>query len=326
MTLDVHPLVESLAHARASEGTMTASTMTFVLFFQDDFVAGWATERTRAVANKHPSRVIVFNATKDAADSHVEPPSANGEWVEIGSKGSAPPELGAALTLLELPEAPVVLAWIAGNLASDARFALLAKMASTVIVSSSVIKTDGSGLHDLTEFIERFPEIAVQDISYLRLAAWQEIVAEFFDEPETHGELDAVTDVEVMAGSDPEMYYLLGWLASRLAWTPTGKGTFAKPTGETVRFTMIHGGSARRLSRIALTTPNATFCAEVHPQDDATINLHVDGAHARGERCAPMHSVDIASLVERAILATGRDEVFIESLAMAKHIMERQTP
>lgn len=304
---------------------MTASTMTFVLFFQDAFVAGWASERTRAVAEKHPSRIIVFDATKDATESHVEPPSKTGEWVAIGANGSDPHEMAAALATLELPEAPVVLAWIADGLATDVRFATLAKMAGTVIVSSSVITTDGSGLHDLTAFIDRFPEIAVQDISYLRLAAWQEVVAEFFDDPELLAELEAVHEVEVMAGSDPEMYYLLGWLASRLAWTPVGRGTLTNSSGETIHFTMVHEGPPRRLSRVVLKSPGSSYIAEVHPNDDAAICLRVEGKRARDEHCAPMHSVDIASLVERAILMPGRDEVFIESLAMAKHIQERQT-
>ena len=303
---------------------MTASTMTFVLFFQDGFVAGWASERTRAVADKHPSRVIVFDATKDATSSRVEPP-ARGEWIEIGAKDCDQHELAAALATLELPEAPVVLTWIAGGLSTDARFATLAKMAGTVIVSSSVITTDGSGLADLTAFIDRFPEIPVQDISYLRLAAWQEVVAEFFDDPELLPELEGVREVEVMAGSDPEMYYLLGWLASRLAWTPVGRGSLTNASGATVAFSMVRDGPPRRLSRVVLKSAKSSYIAEVHPQDDAAICLRVEGAHARDERCAPMHSVDIASLVERAILVTGRDEVFIESLAMAKHIMERQT-
>jgi glucose-6-phosphate dehydrogenase assembly protein OpcA len=304
---------------------MSASTMTFVLFFQDAFVAGWASERTRAVADKHPSRVIIFDGTQGAERSYSQPPSHRGEWVEIGVKGSDPHEMGAALTMLELPEAPVVLNWIAGDFANDARFALLAKMAGTVIVSSSVIKTDGTGLHDLTSFIERFPEIAVQDVSYLRLAAWQELVAEFFDDDAAFLELEAVREVEVMAGSDPEMYYLLGWLASRLAWTPVGNGGFTNSNGATIKFTMTHDGPPRRLSRVSLKTAESSYTAEVHPADDSAICLRVEGAHARDERCSPMHSVDIASLVERAILTTGRDEVFIESLAMAKHIMERQT-
>ncbi len=323
--MDVHPLVDALAKARSGEGSTTsASTMTFVLFFEDANVAGWASERTRAVADKHPSRVIVFDGTRDPAQSCVGASSVRGEWIDIGAKASDPHGMAAALSTLELPEAPVVLTWIAGNLANDARFALLAKMAGTVIVSYSVIRTDGSGLADLTAFIERFPEIAVQDVSYLRLAAWQEVVAEFFDD-EFLGELATVHDVEVMAGSDPEMYYLLGWLASRLSWTPSGSGRFTNTAGSTIAFTMTHNGPPRRLSRVAIKTANAAFIAEVHPNDDAAICLRIEGARPRDERCAPMHSVDIASLVERAILTSGRDEVFVESLAMAKHIMERQT-
>jgi hypothetical protein len=61
----------------------------------------------------------------------------------------------------------------------------------------------------------------------------------------------------------------------------------------------------------------------VHPQDQAAICLDVTGSTACPSRCAPLHTVDLASLVERAILGRARDEVFVETLTMAKHIIER---
>ena len=321
MSLDVHPVVDALAKGRHDPGAMKTATMTFVIFFGDGEGADWVRGRAHALAQKHPSRVVVFDANKSEGERVIEPPSRS-EWVEIGVAHASPSELEAALTMLELPEAPVVLLWIAQALSADERFLTLARRATTTICSTSVARTDERPLRDLTEFVERHPEILIQDVAYLRLVAWQELIAEFFDEPDCRAELDLVRKVEVTAGSDAEMYYLLGWLASRLAWTPLDGSTFSAKSG-TVRFSMIRDGPARRLSKVVLATEHASFCASVHPQDQDAICLDVTGSAACPSRCAPLHTVDLASLVERAILARTRDEVFIESLTMAKHIIER---
>jgi glucose-6-phosphate dehydrogenase assembly protein OpcA len=148
-------------------------------------------------------------------------------------------------------------------------------------------------------------------------------VAEFFDEDHFAAELPKLREIDLTAGSDSEMYYLLGWLASRLAWTPTGKNAFSTSDGREVSFRMDHDGPPRRLSAIELQSDDVTFRACVHESDDSAVTLNTTGAKSRGERHAPLHTLDIASLIERAILINSRDEVFIETLAMAKHIMER---
>ncbi len=322
MSLDVHPVVDALAKARQDPGAMKTATMTFVIFFGDGEGADWVRGRAHALAEKHPSRVVVFDANKNEDERVVEPSQRRGEWVEIGVHDAAPSELDAALAMLRLPEAPVVLLWIAEALSADERFLTLARRADTTICSTSVARTDERPLRDLTNFVQAHPEIPVQDVAYLRLGAWQELIAEFFDEPDCRGELEALQSVEVTAGSDAEMYYLLGWLASRLAWTPLDGSTFAAKTGN-VHFKMVHDGPPRRLSKVVLASERASFTASVHPQDQSAICLDVTGFTACPSRCAPLHTVDLASLVERAILGRARDEVFMESLSMAKLIIER---
>jgi glucose-6-phosphate dehydrogenase assembly protein OpcA len=322
VSLDVHPVVEALAKGRQDPGAMKTATMTFVIFFGDGEGADWVRGRAHALATKHPSRVVVFDANKNEDERIIEPSQARGEWVEIGVRDASPAELDAALTMLELPEAPVVLLWIAEALSADERFLTLARRATTTICSTSVARTDERPLRDLTHFVEEHPEIPVQDVAYLRLGAWQELIAEFFDEADCRSELEALRSVEVTAGSDAEMYYLLGWLASRLAWTPLDGSTFAAKGGN-VHYSMIHDGPARRLSKVVLASEHASFSASVHPQDQAAICLDVTGSTACPSRCAPLHTVDLASLVERAILGRARDEVFVETLTMAKHIIER---
>jgi glucose-6-phosphate dehydrogenase assembly protein OpcA len=323
VSLDVHPLVDELAKARREPGAMKAATMTFVIFFGAGEGADWVRGRAHALAEKHPSRVVIFDANKPEDERIIEPAQARGEWVEIGVRDAAPAELDAALTMLELPEAPVVLLWIAEALSADERFLALARRADTTICSTSVARTDERPLRDLASFVEAHPEILIQDVAYLRLAAWQELIAEFFDEPECRNELAMLRRVEVTAGSDAEMYYLLGWLASRLDWTPAGADTFTTQSGS-VKVAMVHDGPPRRLTRVVLASEKATFSASVHPEDQGAICLDVTGSTACPSRCTPLHTVDLASLVERAILTRARDQVFAESLTMAKYIIERR--
>jgi glucose-6-phosphate dehydrogenase assembly protein OpcA len=305
---------------------MNAATMTLVVFFENEQIASWVTQRTRAIAEKHPSRVLMFDGTKNEGDQHAEPSLTRGEWVEVGVKGSDAPELAAALSELALPEAPVVMAWIATGIQADDRFVALAKLAHTIVVSSSVIKSDETPLRDLIAFVEDHPDIVVQDISYLRLFAWQELIAEFFDEPELLQELTALREVQVAGGSDAEMYYLLGWLASRLDWTPCAADEFCNSAGDIIHFSLRHEGSARRLSKVVLKSKDVVFTAEVHPDDPDAVCLEVSGAKTRKQRCTPLHTMDIASLIERAILRNTVDEVFEQSLTMAKLIIERKVP
>jgi glucose-6-phosphate dehydrogenase assembly protein OpcA len=324
MSLDVHPIVDELTAARHNESSMKAATMTLAVFFENPAFTPWVTQRTHAIADKHPSRVLMFDASKREGDQHAEPSLARGEWVEVGCNGSDANELSEALSMLALPEAPIVLAWLASGMQHDRRFVALAKIADTVVVSSSAINSDVSALRDLMAFMNNDPEISVQDVSYLRLSAWQELIAEFFDEPEFLAELSQLREVEVAAGSDPEMYYLLGWLASRLSWTPCSENAFCNSKGETIRFSLARDGTERRLTRVVLKSGDVTFRAWVLEDDPDAVCLEVSGAKHRPTRCAPLHTMDIASLIERAILTNAPDEVFLESLEIAKLIIERK--
>jgi glucose-6-phosphate dehydrogenase assembly protein OpcA len=324
VSLDVHPIVDELTAARHSESAMKAATMTLVVFFENPSVASWVTHRAHLIAEKHPSRVLMFDGTKNEGEQHAEPSVARGEWVEVGVRGSRSDELAEALSMLALPEAPVVLAWVATGIQHDDRFVALAQVADTVVVSSSAIAADDSALRDLTAFVAIHPQIVVQDISYLRLGAWQELIAEFFDEPQFLSELTELRDVEISAGSDAEMYYLLGWLASRLGWMPCTPNELCNSNGNTIRFSLAREGTPRRLARVILKSKAVTFSAQVLESDPDAVCLEVTGAKHRDRRCAPLHTMDIASLIERALLRKSQDEIFMQSLTMAKLIMERK--
>ena len=73
-------------------------------------------------------------------------------------------------------------------------------------------------IRELGEFLTRFPGVALQDLAFLRLAPWQDMIAQFFDDPALREDLFSLTALEIESGSAAEALYLAGWLGSRLCF------------------------------------------------------------------------------------------------------------
>ena len=222
------------------------------------------------LASKHPSRVIVLDATAAETVRRVE----ERDWIELGVKSADAEVVRSAVAALRLPDAPVILLWIAPGIGDDDRFCQLSPEARTIVYNSSLVHEGGESLDELVAYSQRHPELALADIAYLRLAPWQESVAIFFD-----GRVEELPDmrrVEIACGSDPEGFYLLGWLASRLRWRPGDGDTLIDEAGNRIEFAISREGEPRRIRRVALTTKHATFVAEVDRRGE-TISLSVTG-------------------------------------------------
>lgn len=297
--------------------------MTFAVYHDDPGIDSWLRGRIEQVTGKHPSRVLDLDGSQPAQpqqDSGEHPP----EWNDVPVGGMSPEQLVSTVKRLELLEAPLVLAWIA-RLQDDRRFAELAKIANTLIVSTSALGTGDEALRDICSFTQAHPEVVLHDIAYLRLGTWQEIIAEFFDEPNVLDELYNIRRVEVVSGSDAEALYLIAWLASRLQWKPCGHSEFCNIIDESIEFTIKREGQARRLTSVSLISPQSTFTAAVHDDDQDAIVCTVTGKHPRQSRTMPVTKVDVASLVERAVLHPHHDPIFTATLHTASRILEHRT-
>ncbi len=323
MSLDVAPLVDELNQARNNNGP-NAATMTFVVYFEDASIADWIRERTRLVIAQHPARVIVLDGSQTPESQRIDTLAMQAEWIEIGVRGTSGTDLENAVAELALAEAPIVLAWIASRITADDRFPTLARRVQTVICNSSVMDCGTAPQRDLIAFMEQHPEIHVQDLAYLRIAGWQDVIAQFFDERETMDDLFHLHRVEIACGSEAEAYYFLGWLASRLEWQPCQGNTMCNRDGETITFNIIREGPPRRLQRVTASSDGTTFSAQVLEGDSNVMCLEATGEHAKDRRCAPVFGMELASLVQRAILQKQRDRVFQETTAMVKQIIDRQ--
>lgn len=317
--MNLTPVLDELTESCRERGPdATVGTMTIVVFFENPVIGELARDRIHLLAAKHPSRVIVLDGAQGENMYVVD----GCDWIELGVKGSGPEMLRSAVGALRLPEAPVVLLWIASGIEDDVRFAMLREGVQTVVYNSSLLDVDHAALCELVEYVERHPEVPLADIAYLRLSPWQECVALLFDGSAV-GALGDLQRVEIGCGSEPEAFYLLGWLASRLQWTPSAGDAFLSKSGKRITFAILHEGEPRRVRRIALHTSDGSYLAEVTPNEQ-TIHLSVAGSGRHATRYRAVSNPGVATLVEHAILWGRNDRNFHDALRAAGAILAQQ--
>ncbi len=316
MSIDLAPVLDELNERYRERGNdMKVTTMTMVVLFEDAEIGELARDRIRTLASKHPSRVIVLDGTQGEELHRVEAP----DWIELGIAGADGAALRSAVAALRLPEAPLVLLWIARGIRSDERFAALSDHVQTVVYNSSLLDGDHEALCELVDYVEHHPHLPLADIAYLRLAPWQESIAIFFD-GEDLAELFELKRVEISCGSEPEGLYLLGWLASRLRWTPCAANALLNRRGRQIEYEIRREGEPRRIRSVALHSPRSTFVAQADPSADI-IHLSVGGSTKHPQRYRAINNPGIAALLERAILWGQNDAIFHDSLDLAGEIL-----
>jgi len=308
-------LVELSRHYRIRCQDVAVATMTIVVYVEDRAIGELARDRIRTLAGKHPCRVIVLDGTLGESEHRVEA----ADWVELGVKGAAAQTIASATDVLRLPEAPVVLLWIARGIEGEERFERLWHGVQTVVYNSSLVDAGCGALRELAAYVGHHPDLPLADIAYLRLAPWQESLAIFFDGAELR-ELFDLRGVEIACGSEPEAYYLLGWLAARLGWKAHDRGTLLDRNGVPVAFEVRHEGEPRRIRSVSLRSSRSVYQARADDQTQ-TILMSVGGSSRHPQRFLPVANPGIAALVERAILRGRGDRIFAESLAAAGEIL-----
>ena len=316
MTLELAPVLDELGEQHRRSGTESqVATMTLVVFFEDAAIGKLARERIGMLAGKHPSRVIVLDAGQ-GEDLHRV---VSRDWIELGVKNSGADVLRSAIAALSAPEAPIVLLWVAPEIGSDERFARLSQHAQIVVYNSSLMDNGRAALCEVVDYLHHHRNLAFADVAYLRLGPWQESIATFFDGKDV-GELFELQGVEVACGSDPEAYYLLGWLASRLNWRSCGGDAFLDRRGRRITFEIERKGEPRRISTVRLQSARVRFLAEADPKSE-TIHLSVCGGEREQHRYRAVVNPGIAALLERAILWGQNDRIFRDSLVAAGEIL-----
>jgi glucose-6-phosphate dehydrogenase assembly protein OpcA len=330
---DISPILEELRRIRqnAAAGEQgiapRVATLNFVVFVDDPAHREWVLERAMRVADKHPCRLIVLDSTRsgggvDLATSTRESCGATTimERVDIAVGDVGHGSIHTLVEELSVPEIPTILWWSGARLLQSRTFGGLTEQASSVLVDSSGMAAGAETIRELGEFLSRFPDVSLHDLAFMRLAPWQDMIAQFFDEPALRDDLFSLTSLDIESGSEAEALYLGGWLASRLSWESAGLESFRARDGRSIPFTRVTKGDKRRVRRVVLTSSGSTYIAELS-DDDAVVALRVEGQRAKAPWFAPLQNIDNTSLIERAILEDRRDHIFETSLLTVREIL-----
>jgi glucose-6-phosphate dehydrogenase assembly protein OpcA len=327
MSLESSTVSTSLEAIRAelTRTKLSTSTLNFVVWIDDPARRDWILERAGMLSDKHPSFTLILDnsggceGAATVTTSARDPQSTftvDNERVQIDVCGAGAETIAGYVTGLCAPNVPTVLWWSGFKEQSRATFYALLPLVTTLLVDSSGGNRDDSALRALAAFHAEHPHVALRDLAWMRLGPWQDMIAHFFDDPTLFEELYTIRSLKIASGSDSEALYLGGWLASRLGWSATGRDAFTDQNGKIVTFEHTRVGEIRRVVSVCLDSETSWYHGEL-TEDPAVVRVWVEGEHAREPRLFPLQAIDNASLLERAVLEPGTDELFETALRSA---------
>ena len=316
------------AAAEGSGASARVATMNFVVFVDDPTHRQWVLERLERVVQKHPSRIIVLDSTESIHGVEVATKvresggtTVINERVDVGVKPLDHATIISLTQELTVPEIPIVLWWSGARFLQSRTFSGLAQQASSVLVDSSGKVRGEETIRELGEFLTRFPGVRLQDLAFMRLAPWQDMIAQFFDDPALREDLFSITSLAIASGSDAEALYLAGWLGSRLSWEVAQRDAFRDRNGKAIPFRKTDEGGQRRVVSVVLEAGNSRYEASLSEADPGVGCCTVTGARAKPQWCVPLQNIENTALIERAILENARDEIFETSLLTVRDLI-----
>ena len=235
---------KGLPHARAS-------VLNLIVVVVDEAAAERVVRTMLTLGIRHPSRAIVLvtdrDSPKPALDARITThchPSADGdervcyEEVVLGVHGEAAGHLDGIVAPLLIHDLPIHVWWPGHPPFGDQVFDQLVEMGDRLIIDSSDFDDLLVGLRRLATVRRRS---GVGDLSWRRLAWWQELTAQFFDAPRFRRYLPNLSRLHLTyavppKGSRPRKardggdvapgvesplagaLLYAGWIASRLGW------------------------------------------------------------------------------------------------------------
>lgn len=214
-----------------------ASVLNLVVHTTSDAVAQELSETISRLAGRHPLRAIIISAEphhpQPSLDTQIsaycsEDPGAGAqvccEQVIVSANGEPANHLTGIITPLLIPDLPVYLWWMGEPHYESETFSNLMRSAQKLIIDSGSFSPSPASFRQALELSRKTRDVcAVNDLNWMRLWPWFEVVAQFFDEPNLRPHLYGIQRVaaEYAQGSPAQAVMLAGWLFSRLGESPT---------------------------------------------------------------------------------------------------------
>jgi glucose-6-phosphate dehydrogenase assembly protein OpcA len=238
------PLVteKGLPHARAS-------VLNLIVVVTDEAAADRVVRTLLGLGVRHPSRAIVLVPQPDAAgpaidariSTHCHDALGGGERVcyeevVLTVRGESATHLGGVVAPLLIHDLPTHIWWPGDPPFHDGVFDQVAELGDRILVDTSDMRDLLAGLRRLSTLRRRS---GIGDLSWERLAWWQERTAQFFDAPRFRRYLPNLSRLRIRYAESPtssarvedadeiapgvpspmaEALLYAGWIATRLGW------------------------------------------------------------------------------------------------------------
>ena len=221
------------ANRTGEDGAIATRATTFTMVIYESEAKPQNSEVAEAIAAANPCRIITLypEAGEDegvsaqvSAYCPIQKQGSNSlvccEYINLTGAPTALERIAGMISALMLSELPKFLWWKDIPAPESSLFQRLADSSDIIIVDSSSFAEPEAELQAIGQVLEE--ERVFADLNWRRLSAWQELTAEAFDPPERRSaltEVDRVT-IDYEQGNPAQALMFLGWLASRLKWTP----------------------------------------------------------------------------------------------------------
>ncbi|MEO1402928.1 MAG: glucose-6-phosphate dehydrogenase assembly protein OpcA [Cyanobacteria bacterium J06635_1] len=312
---------------------------------------------SEALASQNPCRVITLCPTFDGNEAGVTVqvsaycPVQKGhssnlvccEYITLRGSKQALERVGDLVSSLVIADLPKFVWWKATPNPEQQLFQAMSKISSCIILDSSYYGAPESELLKIQALVEGGLKIA--DLNWYRLAPWQELSAAAFDPPERRMallELDRM-EVDYEKGNPAQALLYLGWLASRLEWTPQA---YANEGGDyDLRRIHFEGSDGREIEaelaavpvanwgevlgditglRLSSTNVDANCCAILCSETAGCMRMESGGG---AQNCYIQEVTAISDqrsdlLLEQQLQRWGEDVLFEESLTVTAKILQ----
>ena len=265
------------------------------------------------------------------------------EYITLSGTAEALDRIGGIIAALAIADLPKFVWWKATPTPEHPLFQRLVLASDTVIFDSSSFVHPEADLKSLAKLLKQ--DTALADINWRRLAPWQELSAAAFDPPERRSaiyEVDQVT-IDYEKGNHSQALMFLGWLASRLKWTPVAyqfeggdydirkvKLTDDKQRAIEVELAGIPtadwGDIPGDLVSLRLTSTNleADCCTVLCSSTTGCMRMEAGGGaqSCYVEQVTPLFDQNTENLLGQQLQRWGREMLYEESMAIADQILQ----
>lgn len=345
-------LHEEFVQAKA-EDKLTTENKTAAINYSPDLDNGGLAD---AIASSNPCRIITLCPTlgedegvkvQVSAYCPINKQNKNTlvccEYITLNGTAEALERIGGIISELMINDLPKFIWWKATPSPEYPLFKRLVESSDSLIVDSSSFIHPEADLICVSKLLQE--TVAVADLNWRRLAPWQELTAEAFDPPERRSDLyevDKVT-IDYEKGNQSQALMFLGWIASRLNWTPVSydleggdydirKVKFTDDKQRDIEAelagipTADWGDIPGDLISLRLSSTNldADCCTVLCSSTTGCMRMEAGGGAQSCyiEQVTPMFDQKTEDLLGQQLQRYGREMLFEESLAITHQILQ----